>query len=103
MKKIIEDPRLDHFTLISKRLMIGYLKPGRVKYTTLIHLGAAVLQESKRSFLFDYYFSLLPKLLAEKTIQSAKSLYIDTGSNRRGKEEGGRGRGGGKGKGKALL
>ena len=79
MKKVICLPTLDHFSLITKDMMLAFFRPTSVKYTTLLHLGAAVLLESKRAFLEDYYFGLLPSLYALETVTNAKALYVDTG------------------------
>ena len=80
MREALCQPDLDHFSLISERLMMAHFKPRLIPYTSLLTIGASVLMESKRAFLFDWYFSMLPSLLANKMIKTVCPKYIDTGT-----------------------
>ena len=79
MKRALLRSNLDHYTLISPRLMLAFFRPHTINYTTLLPIGSAILIESKRELIFNWYFQMLPALLAGKFITCVTPLYVDTG------------------------
>ncbi len=78
MRKILENPRLDNFTLVSNQMMIANLRPVSRYYDVLLPLGVHVLLESKLLLLEKWYFSLRPALSLSPLIKDVTLIYVDT-------------------------
>ena len=62
-------------------MLLAYLKPAMIRYKTLLPIGSAVLIESKRAMIADYYFRILPMLYTSNIIKKSSLRYADTGSD----------------------
>ena len=78
MRKILENPRLDNFTLVSDEMMLANLRPVSRYYDVLLPLGVHVLLESKLLLLEKWYFSLKPALSLSPLIKNVTLIYVDT-------------------------
>ena len=81
MRNVISNSKLDHFYLISSNMLLAYLKPAMIRYKTVLPIGSAVLIESKRAMIADYYFRILPMLYTSNIIKKSSLRYADTGSD----------------------